>query len=123
MTAKMYVYRNLHKPGHFSVTQYGKVVMHTTHAYFNRASCVIRPAGKRKAVIEQRRNVHAFIAVPPEDFFDLGPVKSNLDDLEEVTYNPFKHDTFVWKSDESPITELNYGVCYNGRVFAHRSES
>lgn len=107
------VYRNLQN-GKLSIRQKGLVVAYSDEVVLSSVKFVVQPAGLKKARETGQRNVHAF-------------VKGVIWDLEvpyiiklhgkEVTYNPFKYDSFVYKKTEEEIREANAAIVGGGRVW------
>lgn len=102
------VYFNLHKKL-FSVRncKTGKVFAHSTHVTVRDPKFVVRQSGRNRVLEERKKNVHAFVRGELEDIYCHG-----LDDIakcvsqgEEVTYNPYKYETFVYRDCESSIHE------------------
>jgi hypothetical protein len=95
----VYVYKNLHKDC-WSVKQHGLVKAHIPagepvamwDCYFH-----VDVKGREKVIKEQRKNVHAFVKGYLQEFCHLDTNGKEV----EVTYNPYKYETFVDKSDES----------------------
>jgi len=97
------VYYNLHKQT-FSIQKNGIVVGHADFVKLSDVEFRVREGGKEKVRFEKRKNVHAFVIGVLEDFClfpceDIPEPSSN----EIVTYNPYKHDTFVLKNNEEPV--------------------
>ena len=53
-------YWNLHKDV-FSVRVKGRVVQHIRSAFVRNVTFAVQPAGRAKVLLEQRKNVHAFV--------------------------------------------------------------
>jgi hypothetical protein len=95
----VYVYKNLHKDC-WSVKQHGLVKAHIPanepvamwDCYFH-----VDAKGRERVIKEQRKNVHAFVKGYLQEFCNLDTNGKEV----EVTYNPYKYETFVDKSDES----------------------
>ena len=108
------VYRNLHRSC-WSVrdTKTGLVVDHVDAISLIDAQLVVRPAGREKVLREGRKNVHAFI----RGTVDGQAVQSQT---VEITYNPYRYDSFVVKGTEEPIktaesvTLTETGKAYTG---------
>lgn len=92
------VYRNLHKKC-WSVRQRGKVRLHADYICLKSAEFKVSQKGRTRVLKEQRKNVHAFIKG-----FIVSPTEINNNVLVgggvgvewvDVTYNPYKHDSFV----------------------------
>ncbi len=62
------------------------------------ATFVVREGGRQRVVRDQQKNVHAFVrgtlAKSPR-------IHQRL--LGAVTYNPYKHSTFVTRRSEEPV--------------------
>ena len=101
--ARVQVYWNLHKHCYSVVAlegpAKGRVVAHVSSLNLADATFTVQPAGREKVRREQRKTVHAFVRGRW-----TSDVQSDVDaDWDTVTYNPYRHDTFVTVSDESPI--------------------
>ena len=77
------------------------MVCHTDYITLQDCEFVVQPAGRRRVLIEKKKNVHAFVrgylCSPRES--DYTPPFS----WDYVKYNPYKSDSFVF--DESPIAD------------------
>lgn len=100
---KVMVYYNLHKHT-FSVQYKGKVILHADYVKLKDVEFRVRSGGKEKVRHEKRKNVHAFVIGTLVDFceFPCENIPSEPSD-NVITYNPYKNDTFVYKSTEEPI--------------------
>jgi hypothetical protein len=98
-------YWNLHKDV-FSVRVKGRVVQHIRSAFVRNVTFAVQPAGRAKVLLEQRKNVHAFVRgdwmTPVRwEWWHLAsdnPVCnafSHLNDDYRVAYNPYKAGAFV----------------------------
>lgn len=101
---RVMVYYNLHKHT-FSVTYKSKVILHADYVNLKNVEFRVRKGGKEKVRDEKRKNVHAFVIGDLVDYCehpckDLPEESSN----KIITYDPYKYDTFVYKSDESPVS-------------------
>lgn len=60
--AKVRVYRNLNRSGHwYSVMQDGRVIGHTQHILLHQVECVINEAGRKRCLATGVKNVHAYL--------------------------------------------------------------
>ena len=107
---KVEVYFNLHKKL-FSVRdcKTGRVIDHTNHIAIANPQFVVRKAGRERVLRERKKNVHAFVRgyILPED--DEACARNYFHTVfhgKEVTYNPYKWDSFVVKdiSDSGYVT-------------------
>jgi len=85
------VYRNLHK-NCFSVRALsgenkGRVIDHVQSIMLKDATFVVQPAGRKRVLQEQRKNVHAFVRGTTTD----QPIQHGL----SVRYDPYLNDAFV----------------------------
>jgi len=94
---KVEVYYNLHK-NVFSVRHKGKVLYHRRYVALQDVTFAVQKAGNKKARETGQKNVHAFIRGTLTNYSDI----SHTDLSQQVTYNPYKYESFVNKSDESP---------------------
>ena len=101
------IYFNLHKKL-FSVQQKvngrWKVVKHANAVYLKNGKFKVSEAGRQRVLKEKKKNVHAF--VEGEEAFDF---KSGT--YCGVTYNPYKHSTFVKRGTEEPVREFDILIC------------
>jgi len=102
-TRRVYVYFNLHKKV-WSVRQDGKVLEHTKHIKLKDARFLVGKAGREKVLREKTKNVHAGISgYVVDDTPDVGKSEA------EVTYNPYKYETFVAINDPyDPVEYADY---------------
>ena len=92
------VYRNLtYKCWTICDAQDGKLYCHADSVDLRDCKFRVQPAGRERVLREKRKNVHAGI-------------KGYIDDTNcplrvgtEVTYNPYKYDSFVDKNTEEPV--------------------
>jgi hypothetical protein len=100
---KVMVYYNLHKHT-FSVTYKSIVVLHADYVKLGDVEFRVRQGGKEKVRAEKSKNVHAFVIGKLLDY-----CKYPCENIPEaptkdiVTYNPYKHDSFVYKKDQTPV--------------------
>jgi len=97
---KVRVYWNLHK-NVYSIqdAKTNKVIDHKDFVRLADVKFTVRKGGQERVRDEMRKNVHAFMVgylVEQHDYVHF--VKA-----EKVTYNPYKHDTFVTVADETPV--------------------
>ena len=101
------VYFNLHKKL-FSVRdcKTGRVVHHTHQIWIEDPVFVVRKAGRERVLREKKKNVHAFVRgtwFKVQSDFDVSRLIDHQACSDEVTYNPYKYDSFVTKHDAKPI--------------------
>ncbi len=120
---KQQIYRNLHKQC-WSVKERGKKVRHATQGIYALTNCsfLVQPAGNRKVREQKKKNVHAYISgfeayryLPNNHHFKESLVEQGV----EVTYNPYKHTTFVIKETGEEIFSADIVLfTEEGKVFA-----
>ena len=103
---RVYVYFNLHRKC-FSVRQGTRVVEHANRVCLKDVKYLVQPAGRKRVLKE--KNVHAGLSgyyvksVPvPVISFD-------------VTYNPYKYETFVNTEDHEPQEWSEYAYLECGK--------
>ena len=100
---KVMVYYNLHKQT-FSVTYDGKVILHADYVKLGNVEFRVRQGGKERVRQDKSKNVHAFVIGTLLDYCEYP-----CDDIPSspsgkiVTYNPYKHNSFVYKGSEEPV--------------------
>ena len=103
------VYYNLHK-NVFSVRHKGKVIAWGNRVTIENPEYVVREKGRQKVLEEGRKNVHAFVRGTLSDInnFKFGKIQQRLSEPREVTYNPYKYDSFVDGSTYQPIKKSKW---------------
>ena len=102
-------YWNIHK-GMYSLQDYktNRVIDRTNDVFLTNPSFVVRQGGRKRVIEEGKKNVHAFVVgyrpneITTEEWDDYYKVGYTWKD---VTYNPYKNDTFVWKDTGDPVSE------------------
>ena len=97
---RVYVYFNLHKKC-WSVRQSGKIIEHTNMVMLKDCRWLVGQAGRRKVLKEKKKNVHAGVSGYLVDRVPNVPEHSSY-----LTYNPYKHKTFV--SGIDPVKSSDY---------------
>jgi len=95
------VYRNLHSKTWSLVDRArGLVTAHPQVVTITGATFVVQPAGNAKVRASKRKFVHAFVrGVEGSPSISVPPAGA-----EEITYNPYKHTTFVKARTGEPIS-------------------
>ena len=109
---KVFVYKNLHQDC-WSIRQDGLVKAHTTEVNLWDCAFRVNAKGRQKVLEEQRKNVHAGI----KGYID--ELHLSLPNPIEVTYNPYKYDSFVDKDTESPIYSMEVAQLTQNKVIAY----
>lgn len=97
---RVYVYFNLHKKV-WSVRQSGKVIEHTKHIKLRDCRFLVSQAGRKKARLEKKKNVHAGVS---------GYVINSIPEYRifseaKITYSPYRHKGFVAVNDPYETVE------------------
>jgi hypothetical protein len=109
---RVQVYYNLHKHC-WSVKDKstGRVILHTDSVVLENCKFIVREGGRQKVLREQRKNVHAFVEG------DMIQELIHSKNLKEVTYNPYKHDSFVEIENKKPIKNSDLVYMINRKVY------
>mgnify|MGYP006425728179 CR=1 FL=1 len=76
----------------------GKVVGHIDKLILRDCQFVVQPGGQKRTRKTGQKNVHAFIRGHIDGYHLPFPEKSR-----QVTYNPFRNDSFIEKDSREPI--------------------
>ena len=106
---KVQVYRNLHRTEEDATHVYsvrndkGIVVDHVTEITLSRPILRVGPKGNQRVRDEKRKNVHAYIQGMKmrESVIDDPRSGEKKSEWQKITYNPYKHKSFVLVKDES----------------------
>jgi hypothetical protein len=100
---KVMVYYNLHKHT-FSVTYDSKVILHADYVKLGDVEFRVRQGGKERVRQDKSKNVHAFVIGTLLDYceYPCNNIPSSQSN-KIVTYNPYKHNSFVYKGSEEPV--------------------
>ena len=109
--AKYYIYRNLHTGG-FSVKYRGIVLERITDFLAVNAVFKVSELGRQRVIKDKRKNVHAYIAC---DYYSTLPCTSR-EILREITYNPYKGNTFINKADNTPVYCARHVYGFHGII-------
>jgi len=77
--------------------------------------------GREKVLREKRKNVHAFVKGYLQDAENVSCNPSVITKEVEVTYNPYKYETFVDKKDESFVYYADEVLLTHNKVTAYIS--
>lgn len=101
-------YYNLHQHC-LSYRSHGGRIQHADLIALRNVRFAVQPAGRERVRREGRKNVHAYLRgvlthVEPRDT----PLPLTAADLmragaQRITYNPYRHDTFVYADSDTPI--------------------
>lgn len=103
-------YYNLHKQC-LSYRPRGGKVKHAQTMILNNVRFAVQPAGRDRVRREGRKNVHAFVrgdlSWVSEDYYqsmdDYTEENMRRQAYRQITYNPYKYDSFVMADTHEPI--------------------
>ena len=101
---KVEVYFNLHKKC-WSIRQAGVPVVHADFIEIKDPQFVVQQGGNARVRREKKKNVHAFVRGYLTERVGIFPKNQKL-----VTYNPYKHTSFVARGSGKPICSAQYAV-------------
>ena len=101
---KVEVYFNLHKKC-WSIRQAGVPVVHADFIEIKDPQFVVQQGGNARVRREKKKNVHAFVRGYLTERVGIFPKNQKL-----VTYNPYKHTSFVERGSDKPICSAQYAV-------------
>ena len=118
---KFEVYWNLQKKL-WSVRDYAtkRVVTHEDEMYLYNPIFRVQQGGNKRVRDTGVKNVHAYV----QGYWD-GPSFEPMykfSCLRRISYNPYKHNTFVWADTEKPVFEIKHQhVFFNamGQLWVH----
>ena len=128
---KLEAYYNFHKKC-ISARPIGGRVRHCEILCLDYASFSVQPAGRKKVLKEKKKNVHAFVrgnllSCSPyyQHSHDYDGVSIDLSvdrfredaHYDEVTYNPYKYESFVRKHNEEPVQYAPHVWIINKHIF------
>ena len=93
-----------------------RVIGHSDLLCLRDVTFKVSAAGRARVLKEGRKNVHAGCEGTPESRL-LGTLGAKLE-AEQVTYNPYKYESFVRVSDKSPVEVADFVLMCRGEVFA-----
>jgi hypothetical protein len=80
-------------------------VVHTDFIEIKDPQFVVQQGGNARVRREKKKNVHAFVRGYITQGVSIMPAKQKL-----VTYNPYKHTSFVERGSDRPICNAEYAV-------------
>ena len=104
LSRKVEVYFNLHKKC-WSIRQAGVPVVHADFIEIKDPQFVVQQGGNARVRREKKKNVHAFVRGYLTERVGIFPKNQKL-----VTYNPYKHTSFVERGSDKPICSAQYAV-------------
>lgn len=112
---KYFCYFNLHKFVFSVRNQKTRLVEHHSDVVvLNKCKFKVSQKGREKVLREKRKNVHAGV----EGILCGFENNYDLKNFIELTYNPYKYNSFVIKSTGKVVNEADIVVLKNKRIFA-----
>jgi hypothetical protein len=111
---RVFVYFNLHKKC-FSIKalegdRKGRVVAHSNIVLLEGCKLLVSEAGRQRVLREKRKNVHAGVSGTWINYC-TNRVENHFEFLSmvgrQVTYNPYKYDSFVIKATEQSVDKAD----------------
>jgi len=112
-------YRNLHKPGFFSIRYQGKVVEHASTMVMEMCHFFVSEKSRLKTVKERRKRVHAWVRAESYRSIDTLPEPSLL---EEVWYSPYFVQQFIGVKSGKYYTQAKEVYFANNKCFVMYDE-
>ena len=108
------VYRNLNKGRVFSIRdkKTNLVVAIGDKFKIENVKCTVREGGRQRVIREKRKAVHAFLIGT-----FTGGCEFDLDECQELYYDPYTLDSFVNKDNGKKITSVDIIYFDNGRAY------
>ena len=113
------VYRNINKTSPTGVHVYsvrgddGLVKKHVESIHLKDCKLRVGKKGRERVLAEKRKNVHAYIQGKEMDWY-MGQWAASV----EITYNPYKYDSFVVMKTGEPIHEAHTVMIVQNRIHA-----
>jgi len=112
---KVFVYFNLHKHL-FSVRSLegenkGKVIAHAEKVSLNDCTFKVSEKMRQRVIQKRQKNVHAGVVGTLDLLFESEKGET------EITYDPYKYPTFVYKKDKMPIYNAKHVYLENKKVY------
>ena len=124
MKGEVQVYRNLHKSKKGQRAVYsirndkGLVEEHASFLILHDCKMRVSDKGNERVRGEMRKNVHAYIQGKRLVGYHLNGLP--LDNMIEITYNPYKYKNFVIKETGEPIEDADFVVFSGNSVWAKK---
>jgi hypothetical protein len=111
-------YWNLHKGCiSYRATGKGSTVRHADSLRLEDVTFTVQPAGRARVLREGVKNVHAYVR---GQIVAIDASQPDGDGWLEVTYNPYRYDSFITTLDGLPIYAARDVIIQDKRVYARR---
>ena len=113
------VYRNLNKGRTFSIRdkKTGLVVAWGNKFKIENVTCKVSETGRQRVIEKKRKEVHAVLL----GVF-TGGCEFDLDDCQELFYDPYTLDSFVNKDTGKKINHIDVAYFEDGRCYILKDE-
>jgi hypothetical protein len=116
LNQRVMVYFNLHR-GLWSIKSLktGLVIGHSNTIILRDVEPKVSEAGRQRVIKEKKKNVHAGLIGTLKSVKEL---KHSLENFKEITYNPYKYTSFVFKdNDNEYFYNCQEAIMKNKRVY------
>ena len=119
---KYFVYYNLHKHLFSCKNRKTGLVnkdMYSTALKLSNCEFKVSEKGRQRVLKEQRKNVHAGVVGNVVAInITIDDLDNTLNELTQLTYNPYKYNSFVVKKTEQPVKFAETVYLVNKRIYA-----
>ena len=119
---KYFVYYNLHKHVFSCKNKKTGLVnkdLYSTTLKLSDCEFKVSEAGRQRVLKEQRKNVHAgIIGNVLAINLTIDDLDNQLNELTQLTYNPYKYNSFVVKETEQPVESAEIVYLLNKKIYA-----
>lgn len=112
-------YRNLNKPGCFSVRQNGKVIAHPKALIMLDCEIHVGEKGRLRVLRDRRKNVHAWIR--SKQFKEIGKL-TDFAEYEELYYDPYFTQHFFSLRTGEIVHRADEIILANNRCYISTSK-
>ena len=120
--AKYQAYRNLNKPGYFSIKYRGLVIDYSQSMVMHDCSFFVSQAGRRKVIANRRKGVHAWVSGLSYSHLDPSTNISLDTKYEEVWYSPYFLENFMGISTGKTYSVAKSVYFYNNKCYVKKNE-
>ena len=110
MSAKYYIYRNLHKDL-FSIRHKGRVIDRDAGIVAEGIQFKVNESGRQRVISEKKKNVHAFVVA--DKYYRYNGILTNC---KKISYNPYAAGYFTCEGKRIEYADKVYfgikGNCY-----------
>jgi hypothetical protein len=110
---KVRVYRNLNKPGMYSIKIAGKVVGYAPCVELSDIKFIVSEASRQRVLRDRQRNVHAYAEGVLVAVHEVVP---DVSGCEAVTYSPYVSGSFFNRATNAPVSTAAHGYACGANV-------